>query len=132
MRKLLWVDCIAGVAVGAAVLSSSGFLSRLYGLPRALLLFTGVANVLYASYSFALATRPIRPRSLIIALALANSLWAVVCTCLALLVATSATAFGLVHLLGEALFVGGLATLEWRWRDHLLSAAHSPGSTWPA
>ena len=113
--------------MGAAVLSLSGFLSRLYGLPRALLLFTGFANVFYASYSFTLAVRSIRPRSLIIALALANSLWAVVCTCLALLVAASATAFGLVHLLGEALFVGGLAALEWRWRDRLLSAAYAPG-----
>jgi hypothetical protein len=129
MRKLLWVDCIAGAVVGAMVLSLSGFLSRLYGLPRALLLFTGFANGVYASYSFALARRPIRPRSLIIALALANSLWAVVCACLALLVATSATAFGLAHLLGEAIFVGGLATLEWRWRDHLVSAAYAPGTT---
>lgn len=37
--------------------------------------------------------------------------------------AGSASPFGLGHLVGEAIFVGGLAGLvEWRWREQLLTA----------
>jgi hypothetical protein len=37
--------------------------------------------------------------------------------------AGTASAFGLAHLVGEGLFVGGLAVLEWRRRERLLTAA---------
>jgi hypothetical protein len=33
----------------------------------------------------------------------------------------TATVFGIGQLVGEAIFVGGLACLEWKWRDRLLS-----------
>ncbi len=52
----------------------------------------------------------------------ANLLWSVVCIILALTYEDTATLLGLAHLLGEALFVGGLAGLEWRWRELLLTA----------
>jgi hypothetical protein len=122
MKNLLWVDCVAGAVVGAAVLLLSGWLSPLYGLPRGLILFTGVANILYASYSFVLASSNRRPLALINALVVANSTWALVCVYLAVGVAQSPTVFGLAHLLGEAVFVAGLASLEWRWREQLLLA----------
>lgn len=123
MRNLLWVDCIAGALAGAAVLMLSGWLGSLYALPRGLLLFTGAVNVLYACYSFTLATRSQRPRPLILLLVFANLAWAVVCLGLAVAFAGSATLFGVGHLVGEAVFVGGLAGLEWRWRERLLTAA---------
>ena len=56
-------------------------------------------------------------------LVFANFAWAVACLCLAGVFAGSATVFGMGHLIGEAVFVGGLAGLEWRWRDRLLTAA---------
>lgn len=124
MRNLLWVDCTAGALAGAAVLVLSGWLSTLHALPRELLLFTGAVNLLYACYSFSLARRPRRPRALILLLVFANLGWAAVCLGLAATFAGSASAFGMVHLVGEALFVGGLAALEWRWREQLLTAAH--------
>lgn len=123
MKNLLWVDCIAGALAGVTVLMLSGWLSGLHGLPRELLLLNGAANVLYASYSFSLAKRARRPRSLINLLVLANLAWAVVCLWLVSVFAGSATVFGIGHLVGEAVFVGGLAGLEWRWRDQLLTAA---------
>jgi hypothetical protein len=122
MRNLLWVDCIAAAVAGAAVLTLSGWLSRLYGLPRDLLLFTGAVNILYASYSFVLASRTTRPMASIVVLAFANLAWALVCVYLAIGVAGSPTVFGLAHLFGEAIFVAGLAALEWRWREQLLVA----------
>ncbi|HYR10197.1 MAG TPA: hypothetical protein VEQ60_20655 [Longimicrobium sp.] len=123
MKNLLWVDCIAGALAGVAVLMLSGWLSGLYALPRELLLANGAVNVLYASYSFSLARRARRPGSLISLLVFANLAWAVVCLWLVSVFSGSATWFGIGHLAGEALFVGGLAGLEWRWRDQLLTAA---------
>lgn len=123
MRNLLWVDCIAGALAGLLVLMFSGWLSGLHALPRELLLANGAMNLLYASFSFSLAVRARRPRPLINVLVFANLSWAVVCLCLAAVFAGSATAFGIGHLVGEAVFVGGLAGLEWRWRDQLLAAA---------
>ena len=123
MRNLLWVDCIAGALAGATVLMFSGWLSGLHALPRELLLLNGAVNLLYASYSFSLARRARRPRSLINLLVFANLAWAVVCLWLVGIFAGSASWFGIGHLVAEAVFVGGLAGLQWRWRDQLLTAA---------
>lgn len=123
LRRLLWVDCIAAALAGVTVLTLSGWLSHVHALPRGLLLLTGVVNLTYASYSFSLAVRAKRPRSLINLLVLANLTWAVVCLRWAVVFSESATLFGVGHLVGEALFVGGLAGLEWRRREQLLTAA---------
>ena len=122
-RVLLWVDCGAALLAGALVLPLSGWLSRLYALPQAFLAVIGVVNVLYGSFSFSLARRARRPRALIVALALANATWAALCFLAAARLAHTASAFGLAHLIGEGLFVGGLAALEWRERERLLVAA---------
>jgi hypothetical protein len=128
MKNLLWVDCIAGALAGVTVLLFSGWLSSLHRLPRELLLFNGGVNVLYACYSFSLARLPRRPRGLINLLVFANLAWAVVCVWLVTVFAGSATVFGIGHLIGEAVFVGGLAGLEWKWRNQLLTRHDlSPG-----
>jgi hypothetical protein len=101
----------------------SGWLSRLYGLPRGILLLMAAANLLYASYSFFLARRGERPMSLIKLLVYANAAWVLVCFGLAGRFWEQATVFGLAHLIGEALFVGGLAALEWNQRHQLATAA---------
>ncbi|MDZ4701405.1 MAG: hypothetical protein SH809_16960 [Rhodothermales bacterium] len=49
-------------------------------------------------------------------LAVANMAWAPVCLGLAVAFAGSATPFGFAHLAGEAVFVGVLGVIEWRWR----------------
>lgn len=123
LRRLLWVDCTAGAVVGIVVLALAGWLSRLEALPRGVLLFTGAVNLLYASYSFSLALRRRRPMALIRLLVFANLAWVPVCLGLAFAFRHQATAYGFVHLLGEAAFVGGLAVLEWRNRHLLLTAA---------
>jgi hypothetical protein len=123
MKNLLWVDCIAGGVAGITMLVLLQWLSGLYALPPRLLLINAAANLIYASYSFALATRPRRPRSLIHLLVFANLAWTVVCLALAVAFAGSASVFGILHLVIEAVFVGRLATLEWKWRELLLTAA---------
>jgi hypothetical protein len=122
LRNLLWADCVAGALAGAAMLVLGGWLSELYGLPRALLLLMGAANLLYASCSFSLAARTRRSANLILLLVLANLAWAAVCAALAVVFRDSATLLGTAALIVEAVFVGGLACLEWRWRDQLSTA----------
>jgi hypothetical protein len=116
------VDCGAAFLAGLAVLSLSGWLSRLYVLPQGLLVGLGAVNLGYGAFSFSLARRARRPRSLIVLLVAANATWAGLCALAAVLLAGTASAFGLAHLVGEGLLVGGLAALEWNQRERLLVA----------
>jgi hypothetical protein len=125
-KKLLWVDCIGAALAGITVLALSGWLSRLEGLPQEALLFTGVVNLLYASYSFSLAVRPKRPMRLIRLLVFANLAWVPVCLGLVAAFSATATPFAFIHLVGEAVYVGGLAVLEWRHRELLLTSTRAP------
>lgn len=121
-RRLLWIDGLAGAVVGIVVLMLGGWLSEWYQLPRDLLVLMGLANLAYASYSLSLAMRSKRPRFLIRLLVVANLTWAVACLRWAVVFSDNASIFGLAQLVGEALFVGGLACLEWRWRELLRTA----------
>lgn len=122
LRKLLWVDCGAAFLAGVAMLFLSAWLSRLYALPEGLLVAMGVVNLGYGAFSFSLARRARRPRPLIVLLVVANATWAGLCGLAAVLLAGPASAFGVAHLVGEGLFVGGLAGLEWSQRERLLIA----------
>lgn len=126
IQNLLWIDCMAGAFAGVLVLSFYEWLSRLYSLPPGILHFMGLVNLLYATYSFSLAKRRARPKALIILLAAANGPWTFVCLGLATHFFETATFLGIGLLVGEAIFVGGLASLEWKWRDQLV--AMSPSS----
>lgn len=117
------MDCTAGGIAGVIVIALSGWLSRLEGVPRDVLLFTGVVNLLYACYSFSLAVRTERTMPLIKGLVIANLAWVPVCLGLAIYFWDQVTPLGLAHLFGEAVFVGGLALLEWNQRDQLLTAS---------
>ncbi|PYC22544.1 hypothetical protein DMO17_13865 [Aquipseudomonas alcaligenes] len=119
-RHLLWVDCAAAATAGVLMLLLGPWLSEVYRLPRGLLLFIGVTNLLYASYSFTLALRGKRPRLLLYGLVAGNALWAGACVVMAVQFAGAASLFAQIHLVGEALFVGGLAACEWRWREQIL------------
>ena len=53
--SLLWIDSGAALTVGVLVLSFAPWLSRLYGLPTAVVIGMGIANVAYGLLSFSLA-----------------------------------------------------------------------------
>jgi len=128
MRRLLWVDCIGAAVAGVTVIAVSGWLSRMEGIPREVLLFTGAVNLLYGAFSFSLAVRAERPLVLIRLLVAANLTWALVCLGLLVRFAESATPIAFVHFVGEAVYVGGLGVLEWRNRDLLRHPAAQPTS----
>ena len=113
LRTLLWIDCGAALLAGVVVSSLSRWLSDLYAIPRELIVAMGLANLAYGTFSLSLARRVSTPQSLIVLLVVANATWAGVCVVAAVLLAGTASAFGLAHLVGEGLFVGGLAWLEW-------------------
>lgn len=121
-RKLLWVDGLGGAAVGVLVLLLGGWLSELYRLPRDLVFLMGWANLAYGTCSTTLASRSHRPMALIVLLVVANLTWAVLCFRWTALHHEAASVFGFLHLLGEGVYVGGLACLEWRWRESLREA----------
>jgi hypothetical protein len=121
-RHLLWIDSRAALLAGVGVLALSGWLREVYALPRPLLLVMGVANLAYGTYSGALARRARRPYALLVLLVVANATWAVLCGVAAVALAGTASAFGLAHLVGEGVFVGALAALEWRERERLRHA----------
>jgi hypothetical protein len=130
IRNLLWIDCTAGALAGVLVLLLSGWLSRLYAMPLGILYFMGAINLLYAAYSFCLAIRPKRPRVLITLLAAANGIWVFVCLGIAAYFFETATFWGIGQLVGEAIFVGSLASLEWKWRERLLSKQSRSTTAW--
>jgi hypothetical protein len=122
-QKLLWVDCLGGLAVGVLVLALSGWLSDLYRLPLDLVRFMGWVNLGYGAYSLSLASRAVRPLPLIVLLAVANMGWAVFfCFRWAFDFWGTASVFGLLQLVGEGIFVGALGCLELRWRESLRGA----------
>jgi hypothetical protein len=122
LKNLLWIDCTGAAVAGVVVIIFSGWLSQLEGLPQELLIFTGAVNVLYASYSFSLALRPKRPMGRIKLLVAVNLAWAPVCVGLLIAFSATATLFAYLHLVGEAVYVAGLAALEWRYRELLRTA----------
>lgn len=122
LRHLLWIDSAGGLTAGVVVLTLSSWLSEVYGLPRSLLFVMGAANLSYGTFSGSLARRQRRPRSLLRMLVVANATWAGLCWLAVARYAETASVFGLMHLAGEGMLVGGLAALEWRERERLETA----------
>ena len=120
-RRILWIDGIAALLAGATLLVAIDWLKELYNISRETLLFIAVVNLVYATCSLSIAMLKKRPIVLIVILVIANLTWAANCLRLALIFSDNASIFGLAHIVGEAIFVGGLASLEWRYRKALQS-----------
>jgi hypothetical protein len=118
-RQLLWIDGLAGLLGGVSLFLTLDRLVEWYNIPRETLVIIGVANLAYATYSLSIAMLKKRPEILIVILVTANLTWALNCLRMAVTFCGTASIFGLIHLIGEALFVGGLAFLEWRYRKDL-------------
>ncbi len=117
--RILWIDGIGGAVVGLVVLALHGWLASLYQLPIEFILFMGLINLLYGCYSLPLAFRKKRPLHLIIILIIGNLAWAALCFWWAYSFRETASIFGMIHLIGEGIYVGGLGLVEWRWRKYL-------------
>ncbi|MEM6428871.1 MAG: hypothetical protein AAF708_06475 [Deinococcota bacterium] len=121
-HQLLRIDCTAGIVVGIVVLSLHRWLSGFYQLPVSFVVFLGIVNLTYGTFSLSLAVRNNRPQHLVWLLIRANMVWGVLCIVWVILFWNTATVWGIGTLLFEAVFVGGLGIIEWRWRHLLLKA----------
>ncbi len=75
----------------------------------------GLANLLYASFSFILALFTSGERvPFLRVIAMANILWGIGCLIWAAIWFHHASQIGLAQLIGEGMIVGGLGILEWR------------------
>ncbi len=119
-RSILAIDSVAGLCGGLFVLTLSTPLAEWYALPNQVLVFNGVANLVYGCYSGALAAiaffRGQVPRRFWInGLICANSGWSVVCATLIAINQASISAPGTAHIAFEGAFVATLALLEFRF-----------------
>ncbi len=117
--RLLWIDGSGGAVVGGLMLLTFGWLAPWYGLPTNVVLFIALANLAYGVYALSLARQPQRSYRMLMLLIAANACWPLVCLYLMLTSSDTLSALGYLHLIGEALYVGGLAMVEWRFREHL-------------
>ena len=117
-RKILWLDSGAAAIVGVLVVALREWLAGVYGLSPELVLFMGVSNLAYASYSGLLAARAgggRRPsRRAIEVLVIANACWLVVCSAVIGMTWKTASVLVLAQIAVEGIFCGALAVTEWR------------------
>lgn len=118
-ERILWVDWIGAAVIGVVTLVLCEWLSAIGGLPLQVLLVVGSANLVYALYSFSLCMLPNRSLRLFEALVLANLTWSLICIGLLVGNWSMVSVPGILHLGGEALYVGLLALVEWRNRERL-------------
>ncbi len=118
-RSLLWLDGGAGCVVGLLVVTLREWLAAIYSFPLDLVLFFGLSNLAYSSYSTTLAvlastgrTPSVRALGLLV---VANGTWVLVCAAVLASTWRSASVLGLASVALEGIFVGSLAYAEYRF-----------------
>lgn len=117
---ILWIDCLGGLMVGFFVLLFCSLISAWTNLPTSIVISMALANLLYGSYSLYVTTRKSRSILLVKILAVANICWLFVCISIAVYYWQEVSALGLLHVIGEGIYVAALGLVEWRWK-HVLS-----------
>ena len=117
--RILWVDCIGGLVVGILVLVLCQLLSDWENLPLATVIVMGAANLAYGGYSLFVTTRKKRPLILVKILAMANMVWLLVCVAIATMYWRLISLLGIVHVIGEGIYVAGLGFVEWKMKASL-------------
>jgi len=116
--RILSLDGVGGLVVGALMVLFHGFLAELYGLSLPVFSFIAGANVAYGAYATTLAFRASRghmpARRAVDALIVANASWTVVCLALLLLTRATAGVLGQLHIALEGTWVLVLAAIEAR------------------
>ncbi len=122
---ILWLDCLGGLLVGVLVLLGYPFLVRIEGLPESTVISMGVANLIYGAFSLFVTTRQRRHIGLVRTLALANMAWLAVCVGIVVRWFNTATAVGVLLIVGEGVYVAALGLIEWTWRAILATSTRA-------
>ena len=120
--RILWLDCLGGLAVGVIVVAFCWPISNWEGLPLVVVLAMGMVNLAYGSFSLYVTTRKNRPLSLIKILAIANMFWLLVCCVIVVVHWNQISILGILHLIGEGIYVAALGKVEWKLKDSLATA----------
>jgi hypothetical protein len=120
-RYILWVDSLAGLAVGLGMFALASLLRGIYGMPLGVYYGIAIANVVYGLYSLSLALRRRRSHLSIQVLAVMNATWAGTCVVAIIALFGKVGWLGLGHIGMEGLFVSWLAWMEWKSRYKLAS-----------
>lgn len=118
-EKILWVDCLGGLVVGVIVLLTYRFLSDWENLPTSIVIAMGVVNLCYGGYSLFVTTRKPRPLWMVQLLAAANMFWLFVCLAITITFWRQINFLGILHVVGEGIYVAALGVVEWKWRRQL-------------
>jgi hypothetical protein len=111
--SILWIDCGGGLLVGGLMMIFSEPLIRLFELPGPVFFAVATANLLYGGFAMFVATVGQRSARLIASLAVANALWGFAALGIAICFLSTASLFGLAHLVIESAVVFWLASKEW-------------------
>jgi len=118
-RNILWIDCLGGIVVGVLMLLACRWLAQWDGLPVGVIVATGCVNLGYGCFSLFVTTRQSRSISLVQSLAAANMGWLLVCIGITAANWPQISFFGIIHVMGEGLYVAALGYTEWIWRQSL-------------
>ncbi len=112
LRKILWIDALAGCITAIIGLIFFYPLSNLLGLTTTLIVSVSIVTLLYGIVAFILVKQDIISIDLLRALVYANWLWTLISMTLFFIHFGSTKTFGLIFLILQVLVVGGLAYLE--------------------
>jgi hypothetical protein len=113
LRFALTLDGVATGANGVLYLAGAPLLDGWLGLPTAMLVVVGAALIVYGALVLRLATRPAMPRVAVAAVIAANTLWVVDSLLALALDWFTPTTVGQVLIAVQAVFVAGLAALQY-------------------
>jgi hypothetical protein len=113
LRFALMLDGVATGANGVLYLAGAPLLDGWLGLPTEMLIAVGAFLIVYAALVLRLATRPAMPRVAVVAVIVANALWAVDSLIALALDWFTPTTVGQVLIAVQAVLVAGLAALQY-------------------
>jgi hypothetical protein len=113
LRFALTLDGVATGANGVLYLAGAPLLDGWLGLPAEMLMAVGAFLIAYAALVLRLATRPAMPRTAVVAVIAANTLWAIDSLLALALDWFTPTTAGQALIALQAVLVAGLAALQY-------------------
>jgi hypothetical protein len=114
LKKILWLDALAGGTTAIFGLILSQAISHLFGIAHHLFFIIVSITLVYAIVAFYLAIQKIIPVTLLRILVYANWVWTIISVFLLYFHFRTATTLGLLFLVLQIIVVGGLAYFEGR------------------
>jgi hypothetical protein len=113
LRRVLVADAVTCVASGLLMTFGAGFLEELFGLPTALVRYSGLSLFPFAAFLVWVATREAVARPVLWAIVAANALWAADSVLMLVTGLVVPNGLGIAFVLAQALVVAAFAEAEY-------------------